>query len=195
MKKISVFLFLLVSLCAHGQYDFDRNDFFELAGNYSTLNQSGTVNILEPQEYSYTFETKAKYGAYMRYGKALTPFAHLVFSLGYHFEEIQNIDFGDTDGMLVSIKNQSHSFDLQLGPRIKIVGTEKFELSLRGGGYTRLSRLIKADLRPGYYGGVVVGFNFNERSQVNVKYSYENSIEENSRYALPLELSYHYKIY
>jgi len=203
MKYIFSFFLVLSSILTYGQYDFDRNDFFEIGVAYNSSIKSD-YHVYS----SYTEQRndqgiadgsipKNNYQVNLRYGKAITSFAHVVLGVGYeNRKELINDEVSyKGEVQLIGFALPLQTINYNFGIRLKCIQTEKIEFSIAGGGQAFHTIGAPDDLIAGYYGRGILGFNFNERIQLNVKYGYQSTAGKYLYNSRPAELALHYKIY
>ncbi len=200
MKSFVLALTLISTFSLQAQYAFDRNDFFEVGPSFGTL----VVDKLDisPEDKTRTRVTAenalVRYGISLRYGKAVVPFAHLVFGVGVYRGENVNREILSLNNDEIAIRTMieyGFAYEAEFGARIKVVGTDAFEFSIGGGGLARSTPGIEDNLLVGYQANSVIGINFSERIQVNAKYGYRTTEGKRRISDFPAELALHYKIY
>jgi len=144
MKYIFSICLVLCSFFVLGQYDFDRNDFFEVGGSVATFGKSSILAVSSAEFGDVVIETSdlQANSLGLAYGKAVTTFAHLVFGVSFanrhwvHNLKVQTVEAGDKyDYTSTNEVRKFNSAIFNFGPRIKFLNTERIELSAGGGGF------------------------------------------------------------
>lgn len=203
MRFFLLLALLSYTISGNAQYDFDRNDFFEIGYAYNSILKSDYLqystysDLSSDQEFTSDVSKGHNFQANLRYGKAITPFAHIVLGIGY--DSRNEVLSGDLVYLEEIIGNEEvvriQAIGYSFGIRLKCFQTEKIDFSIGGGGQAIHTVRAPDDLIAAYYGRAVLGFNFNERIQLNAKYGYQSTAGKYLYASMPAELAFHFKIY
>ena len=202
--RISLLIILLnFSFLAFGQDGFDQNDFFELGyahnsrinSDYLLKSKYRVVDTITYNKILCGYTPHYSYQMNLRYGKAITPYTNLILGVDYTKRKQQGNGAIFRNKEIVQEEPVVfHRISCNIGTRLNIVQTEKIEVGIEGGGQVVHTIGAPKDLIAGYYGRGIVGYNINERIQVNAKYGYQSTVGKYLYSSRPVELALHYKI-